>query len=714
MNYDGILNDRQKSAVTHDKGPIAVFACAGSGKTRVVTYRISRLISELGVSPSAILACTFTNKAAGEMKERVTELIGEKAKGLWIGTFHSICYRILRRDARHLGYSPGFTVLDTEDTLDIVKNIMKDMSINPKQLNPRLVRNAISSAKNSLVGVDEYAQMAKTQRAQSISSVYRRYQSTIEEMNSMDFDDLIGKTIRLLSMYTDIADKYKNQFEYFLVDEYQDINPSQHMLIKILADSGNIMIVGDDDQSIYAFRGATPGIMLDFESDFPGLEKIMLDINYRSTGSVISVADQLVRRNKKRVEKKLVAHAGEGEKVYLYRGVEPSDEAYYVAREIQKGFETGRKYSDFAIIYRTNAQSRSFEEALISRGIPYQLIGGIRFYGRKEIKDLLAYLRIIVNPADKVSFRRALMNPKRSIGYSTLARMELIATEFKVTLEESLSRLLEEGQLNKTATINAEKFLELIAELRSISDNESASKVVESLVDRLEIIDRLRSDGTEEGEARAANIEEFLNLSAEFENFSDERGLEAFLASVSLIADIDQSDSEADKVLMTTIHQVKGLEFPVVFLCGLEEGTLPHQRSLESEEDIEEERRLAYVGITRAKEVLHISYVTNRHIHGVPKVCTPSRFIKEIQSNSNIETRGLAGSIKTSGTISAFETLHKKKKKEIIKVEEGDCVSHKAWGKGIVVSVDGDRAEIAFGSVGIKLLNLRYAPIEKA
>ncbi len=659
------------------------------------------------------MACTFTNKAAKEMKERVSKLIGKKAGGLWIGTFHSICFRILRRDSHHLGYTPGFTVMDAEDSLDIVKLIMREMQINPKMLNPRLVKNSISSAKNALVGVDEYAQMARTQRSVTISTVYRKYQARIEEMNSMDFDDLIGKTIRLLSIYTEIAKKYQEQFEYLLVDEYQDINPSQHRLIQLLAKSGNIMIVGDDDQSIYAFRGATPGIMLDFDSDFPGVETIMLDVNYRSTGSVISVADQLVKRNRKRVSKELIANAGEGEKVYLHRGIEPSDEAYYVAKEIQKEHDDGRDYSDFAIIYRTNVQSRSFEDALISRGIPYQLIGGTRFYQRKEIKDVLAYLRLVVNPADSQSFKRALTYPSKGIGVTTLARMELMTAEFKITFEESLARLIKEGKLNKVAKGNAGKFLELINELRTSADTESAPKVVEMLIKKLGIIENLRSDGTDDNEARATNIEEFLNLSTEFINFSEEQGLEAFLASVSLIADIDQSDPDADKVLMTTIHQVKGLEFPVVFLCGLEEGTLPHSRSLDSEEDIEEERRLAYVGITRAKEVLHLSYVTNRHIHGVPKVCTPSRFIKEIQDNSRIETRGLVGGIKTNGIISPVGGYVKKKSREIVKVSPGDEIIHKAWGKGKIVSVDGEQAQVEFGSVGAKLLNLRYAPIEK-
>jgi DNA helicase II / ATP-dependent DNA helicase PcrA len=715
MNLSDCLNEQQLSAVLHEEGPISVFACAGSGKTRVITYRIARLISDLGVSPSSILACTFTNKAANEMKGRVSDSIAQKANGLWIGTFHSICFRILRREASHLGYKPGFTILDTEDSLAVVKGIVRGMNIDKRAINPRFVRNAISSAKNAMINEDQYAQTARTQKSVIVSSVYKRYQREIEEMNAMDFDDLISKTLKLFTFYSGVLDKYQNQFEYYLVDEYQDINPSQHQLIKLLAGNGkmNIMIVGDDDQSIYAFRGATPGIMLDFKTDFPGTKMVKLDINYRSTSSVLSVAHQLVSKNKRRVKKNLVAHAGEGLKVSLYRGMEPSDESYQVAREIQKGHENdNRKYSDYAIIYRTNAQSRTFEEALISRAIPYQLIGGIRFYQRKEIKDLLAYLRFVVNPADHQSFKRAILYPRRGIGYSTINKLDLISREFKLTHDKALAHLIENNALNSSATTNARHFLNLINELKVLADTEPAHKVIEKLIERLDIISVLRSSDTEEDESRAENVEEFLNLSTEFMGFTDEEGLEAFLASVSLIADIDQSNTNADKVLMTTIHQVKGLEFPVVFLCGLEEGTLPHIRSIDTESDIEEERRLAYVGMTRAKEMLHLSYVTNRHIHGIPKVCTPSRFVKEIKDNEHIETIGLSGSIKTDGTIPSIGRKRFKKKEPVV-VNKGDIVNHRAWGTGKVISVDGENAEVEFSSVGPKLLNLRYAPISR-
>jgi len=716
MNFANELNTKQLEAVTHSGSPIAVFACAGSGKTRVITYRIAYLIDEFGLKPSEILACTFTNKAAGEMKERVNSLVGESVRGLWIGTFHSICLRILRVEGGHLGYTSGLTVMDEEDSLDLVKSIMREMSINPKQSNPRSVRSAISGAKNNLVSVDEYASIARTPKSLMVASVYDKYQSRLEELNSMDFDDLIGKTIKLFEDYPQILDKYRERFKHILVDEYQDINPAQHRLITLLAQDDNLTIVGDDDQSIYAFRGATPGIMLQFKSDFPGAKILTLDVNYRSTQSVISIADQLVKRNKKRMDKNLVANAGVGDKVCLYRGTEPSNEAYYVAKEIQNSNSSGRQYIDHAILYRTNAQSRSFEEALMARGIPYKLIGGIRFYQRKEIKDLIAYLRAIINPSDSISFRRALLNPRRGVGPSVISRLELISKEFTLTYEDSLRQMLENDQISSAARPSVSSFLNLLSELRDIANNEPAQNVVMVLVSKLGIAEKLRADGTEEGEARAANVEEFLNLSAEFSKISEgDDSLDAFLGSVALLSDMDQADDTKDRVLMTTIHQAKGLEFPVVFLCGLEEGTLPHARSLESEDDIEEERRLAYVGMTRAKERLHLTYVVNRTLYGTPKLMSPSRFIQEVESNSCIETKGLLGSIKVNDT-KGFSRQSRAsaipQKKEPISTNAGDIIIHRAWGEGVVLSVDGERAVVEFSTVGTKLLNLRYAPVE--
>jgi len=710
------LNERQLEAVNTTEGAIAVFACAGSGKTRVITNRIAHLIKDLGVAPSSILACTFTNKAAGEMKSRVEEMLGQQLGGLWIGTFHSICLRILRKEAHHIGIDPRFTVVDEEDSLDLIKGIMRDLSVDVKQISPYIVKSAISAAKNSLVDPSSYQASAMLPKTRTIGQIYKMYQDRLSEMNSFDFDDLILKTIDLLTDYTEIAKRYYDTFVYVLVDEYQDINAAQHKLVKLFARRGNIMIVGDDDQSIYAFRGATPYIMLQFADDFPGAKIINLELNYRSTQNILGTASQLVSANQKRHPKEIKASIGNGDPVKVFTGIEPSDEAIYIVEKIRELNSKGRPYSDFAVLYRTNAQSRSFEEIFMANGIPYHLVGGIRFYQRKEIKDLLSYLKIVLNPSDSQSFKRAIQNPRRGIGPALITRIELSAKSLKATMEDALASMMDQGEVTGHVGGSASNFVKLVRELREMANLNPAHEVIKYLIDGINIIETLKNEGTEDSQARAENVEEFLNLSYEFGKTSEDSSLEAFLGTVALMSDMDNVEEGEQRVIMTTIHQAKGLEFPVVFLCGLEEGTFPHLRSLDDQESIEEERRLAYVGMTRAKEALFLTRVINRQLWGGTRLCEESRFLKEIACPEIV----YEGIKKQTQTAREQQRSFVKKsaqviitpKKEPVKVSAGEVVVHQAWGDGTVLNVSGDNAEVDFLSVGRKLLNLRYAPIK--
>lgn len=705
MDLKKELNPAQLEAVMTTEGPVAVFACAGSGKTRVITYRIAHLIADCGVHPSEIVACTFTNKAAGEMKERVAKLIGSDVKGLWIGTFHSICLRILKADGKNIGYDSRFSIFDDEDSSDLVKRCMLDLHIDPKIVNYRNVSQAISKAKYNLLTPEAYAAKAFNPTQKQIAAVYALYQQNLEQMNAMDFDDLINNTIKLLGIDS-VGEKYAKQFRYVLVDEHQDINPAQDVLIKLFAQLGNIMIVGDDDQSIYRFRGATPSIMLDFKNIYPNAKIIKLETNYRSTKDIIDAAHQLVKNNRNREPKELVASLPGKHPVKLYSGLEPSDEAGFVALKIKNLVrEEGRKYSDFCVLYRTNAQSRPFEDAFISSGIPYRIVGGLRFYERKEIKDLLAYLKTSLNPKDTNAFKRAINIPKRGFGPAFLITLELGAKNFNTTLEGSMRTLLEQGQLKGNSASQTQNFIEVLDGIRDKANNAPASQVVAYLINEIGMIAYLK-DGTEEGQSRAENVEEFLNLATEFEKVSEDQSIDAFLSTVQLLTDMDGVDQGIDRVICTTVHQAKGLEFKIVFLTGLEEGTFPHMRSMEAAEDIEEERRLAYVAITRAREMLFLSNVVNRQLWGSTRKTDPSRFLKEI--NQNVVEKDTSSKV-----IPKLNTAPPKilPKREAIVVQIGQIVDHSAWGEGTVVSVDGDNAEIDFKSVGKKLLNMKYAPV---
>ncbi len=705
MDLSRELNPAQLEAVMTTEGPVAVFACAGSGKTRVITFRIAHLISDLGVHPSEIVACTFTNKAAGEMKQRIAKLIGSDIKGLWIGTFHSLCLRILKADGQYIGYDNKFSIFDDEDSNDLIKRCMIDLHIDPKVVNYRNVGQAISKAKYSLLTPDEYNAKAFNPMQRQIGAVYRLYQDSLDEMNAMDFDDLINNTIKLLSIDS-VGEKYARQFRYVLVDEHQDINPAQDVLVKLFAKSGNIMIVGDDDQSIYRFRGATPAIMLDFKNDYPNAKVIKLETNYRSTKDIIDTAHRLVENNRNREPKQLVAALPDKEPVRLYTGLEPSDEASFVTQKIKSLVRDGRKYSDFCVLYRTNAQSRHFEDSFIASGIPYRIVGGLRFYERKEIKDLLSYLKASLNPKDSNAFKRAISIPKRGLGPAFMVGLELASKSTRTTLEQSLKTMVESGDVRGSALNGAREFLDVLDGIRDKANNVPASQVVSYIINQIGIIGLLK-DGTEEGQSRAENVEEFLNLSAEFEKVSEDQSIDAFLSTVQLLSDMDSVEAGVDKVICTTVHQAKGLEFPVVFLTGLEEGTFPHQRSMEAQEDVEEERRLAYVAVTRAKEMLFLTNVVNRQLWGSMRKCDASRFLKEMDPSK----------FERDMTSKAMPKISREPpkilpKREPIVVEVGQIIDHSAWGEGTVVTVNGDNAEVDFKSVGKKLLNMRYAPIK--
>lgn len=705
MDLSKELNPAQLEAVMTTEGPVAVFACAGSGKTRVITFRIAHLISDLGVHPSEIVACTFTNKAAGEMKQRIARLIGSDIRGLWIGTFHSLCLRILKADGKYIGYDSKFSIFDDEDSNDLIKRCMIDLHIDPKVVNYRNVSQAISKAKYSLLTPEEFNAKAFNPMQRQISAVYKLYQDSLDEMNAMDFDDLINNTIKLLSVDA-VGEKYAKQFRYVLVDEHQDINPAQDVLVKLFAKSGNIMIVGDDDQSIYRFRGATPAIMLDFKNDYPNARVIKLETNYRSTKDIIDTAHRLVENNRNREPKQLVAALPDKEPVRLYTGLEPSDEASFVTQKIKSLVRDGRKYSDFCVLYRTNAQSRHFEDSFIASGIPYRIVGGLRFYERKEIKDLLSYLKASLNPKDSNAFKRSIAIPKRGLGPAFMVGLELASKANKTTFEEALKTMVETGEIKGAALNGAREYLEVIDGIRDKANNVPASQVVSFIINQIGIIGLLK-DGTEEGQSRAENVEEFLNLSAEFEKVSEDQSIDAFLSTVQLLSDMDSVESGTEKVICTTVHQAKGLEFPVVFLTGLEEGTFPHQRSMEAQEDVEEERRLAYVAVTRAKEMLFLANVVNRQLWGSMRKCDASRFLKEMDPSK----------FERDLTSKAMPKINREPpkilpKREPIVVEVGQVIDHSAWGEGTVVMVNGDNAEVDFKSVGKKLLNMRYAPVK--
>lgn len=632
------LNPEQRQAVEATEGPLLIMAGAGSGKTRVLTHRIAYLIATRKAPPWAILAITFTNKAAREMQDRVSRLVGgHEGRDIWVSTFHSMCVRILRRDIERIGFTSNFSILDSTDQLSVIRNCMKEMNIDTKKFEPKAVQSMISTAKNELVTPQQYEQKVGDYFEGIVARVYTMYQRRLRSNNSLDFDDLIMKTIELFKEQPEVLDFYQKKFQYIHVDEYQDTNRAQYMLCRMLADKHHrICVVGDSDQSIYRWRGADISNILNFEKDYPEAKTILLEQNYRSTSTILNAANEVIGQNTGRKPKKLWTDKGDGDKIKVYRADSEHDEGYFVTTEIHNNVKKDRHYRDHAILYRTNAQSRVIEEILIKSDIPYQIVGGIKFYDRKEIKDLLAYLRLLSNPDDDISLTRVINVPKRGIGDTTVGKLADAAAQRGVSIFRVLQVVDDLGFAGRTRNALVD-FFDMIDGLHRMVEYLSVTELTEKLLEMTQYRLELQNENTLESRSRLENIDEFLSVTMEFENNNEDKSLVSFLTDLALIADIDSmndnSDAEKpndDAVVLMTMHSAKGLEFPVVFIVGMEEGVFPHSRAFLDNEELEEERRLAYVGITRAEEKLFLSCAQMRTLFGRTTANPPSRFLDEI------------------------------------------------------------------------------------
>lgn len=709
------LNREQQEAVRTTEGPLLIMAGAGSGKTRVLTHRIAYLMAEKHVAPWNILAITFTNKAAREMKERVQALVGGAAEDIWISTFHSMCVRILRRDVDRIGINRNFSILDTTDQLSVIKHILSEKNIDPKKFDPRAILGTISSAKNELLSPEQFAKKAGSYYEKIASDVYTEYQQRLLRNHSLDFDDLIMTTIHLFERVPEVLEYYQYKFQYIHIDEYQDTNKAQYRLVKMLAEKlQNICVVGDSDQSIYRWRGADIQNILSFENDYPNAKVILLEQNYRSTKRILQAANEVIENNYNRKPKKLWTENPEGQKIVYYDAMSETDEAQFVVGKIKEYVESGkRRYSDFAVLYRMNAQSRIVEEMLLKANIPYKIVGGLKFYDRKEIKDILAYLRLIANPNDDISFIRIINVPKRGIGASSLEKVSHYATANGLSLFQALGELEEIG-LSARIAAPLNEFRRQIEHWGQMQEFLSVTELVEEVLEKSGYRDMLRAEKTLEAQSRLENIDEFLSVTKHFENVNEDKSLIAFLTDLALVSDIDQLNAPEEKgseaVVLMTLHSAKGLEFPVVFLIGMEEGIFPHSRSLDNEEEMEEERRLAYVGITRAEEELFLTSAQMRTLFGRTAMNPLSRFVVEIPDElvEQVHKKAWTPKVATARTATAIAKEWK----------VGDKVEHKKWGVGTIVSVRGEgddlELDVAFQRpTGIKRLLAQFAPITK-
>lgn len=712
------LNPQQQKAVKTTEGPLLIMAGAGSGKTRVLTHRIAYLIEEKGVHPANILAITFTNKAAREMKERIHQLLGEVANDIWISTFHSMCVRILRRDIDRIGFERHFTILDDTDQLSVIKNILKELNYDPKKFSPYAILNSISSAKNELKTAKDYGKTVGNIHEQVVSEVYEQYEKTLRKNQALDFDDLIMMTITLFKRVPEVLEYYQRKFQYIHVDEYQDTNRAQYVLVNLLASRlQNICVVGDSDQSIYRWRGADIRNIMSFENDYPNAKVILLEQNYRSTKIILDAANEVIKHNFDRKPKKLWTNNEKGKKIALYTALNEKDEARFVVNKIKELMEKEkRKLSDFAVLYRTNAQSRVLEEELLKAKLPYKIVGGMKFYDRKEIKDLLAYLRLIANPNDDISFQRIINVPKRGIGASSIEKIAQFAALHEISMFEALNSIDLIG-LSPKISHAASQFSDLIKNFSKMQDYLSVTELVEEVIEKSGYREMLKRENTLEAESRIENIEEFLSVAKNFEEASEDKSLIAFLTDLALITDLDQVDEDGTNVIyLMTLHSAKGLEFPVVFITGLEEGIFPHSRSLTGDEnEIEEERRLAYVGITRAEEELYLTNAEHRILYGFQSSYRPSRFLDEIPENL-IEKMNLEKeSVPLKRNI--VRPVIRPAQEGNVDWKVGEKVQHKKWGTGTIVSVKGEGEDmeltVAFPDIGIKNLLAKYAPLEK-
>jgi DNA helicase-2/ATP-dependent DNA helicase PcrA len=729
------LNTNQLLAVEHEGSPLLVVAGAGSGKTRVLTRRIAYLLAERNIAPFEILAITFTNKAAGEMKDRVLELVGDRAKSMWVSTFHSACVRILRKEASLLGYTNSFTIYDQSDSLRLITVVMREMNIDEKRYAPRAIASLISQAKNELLGPIDFSKQANDHFKEIVAEVFNIYQKRLVNANSMDFDDLISKTVEILQLFPETKAKYRSRFRHILVDEYQDTNHAQYALIKELVGSdkegfppAELCVVGDADQSIYAFRGANIRNILQFEADYPTAKTILLEQNYRSTQNILTAANSVISNNEGRKEKNLWSEAGSGSLINGYVAESEHDEANFVVSQISRLRELNQSMpGDTAIFYRTNAQSRVFEEVFMRAGIPYKVVGGVRFYERKEIKDFLAYLRVIVNPNDEISMKRIINTPKRGIGDRSIAQIESFARSNNLSFWQTLCEVDKNKEITAKSQLVLREFVQLIKSLQTLVDAKTLPSVIaQAVLEQTGMLKELKESKDPQDEVRVENLEELVAVATEYEEgeFGDDEeiSLSGFLEGVSLVADADQIPDGEDHgglVTLMTLHTAKGLEFKTVFLTGMEEGIFPHSRTLDDPEELQEERRLAYVGLTRARENLFITRAEYRSAWGAPNYNLASRFITEIPAKviewnqAQERSTNLRNSIrrnftapKATGKISTTMILN-----------AGDRVSHDTFGLGTVKEVngEGDRAEatIDFGSFGDKRLLLRYAPVVK-
>ena len=741
------LNPQQISAVTHAGSPLLVVAGAGSGKTRVLTRRIAYLMAARNVAPHQILAITFTNKAAGEMKMRVAELVGERAKSMMVSTFHSACVRMLRTDATVLGYKNSFTIYDQSDSQRLAAIVMNDLKMDTKRYAPRAVSAAISNAKNELMGPADYQQTVKNHFEEVVAEVFAQYQKRLKTANSMDFDDLIMNMVAVLQREPNVRNKYRSRFRHILVDEYQDTNHAQYQLISELVgkpgdgyEQAELCVVGDADQSIYAFRGATIRNILQFEEDYPDANTILLEQNYRSTQNILSAANAVIANNEDRKAKNLWSDSGSGPKIIGYIADSEHDEAEFVISEIVRlKKEQLSNPGETAIFYRTNAQSRVFEEVFLRVGIPYKVVGGVRFYERKEVKDILAYLRVIENDSDEVSLRRIINTPKRGIGDRALDQLDTWRNQNQLSLWQGLTEVRQIPDFPARSIAAIVEFVELIKSFQVLNEAKARPSVITSAVlEQSGLLSELSNSKDPQDEVRVENLQEFVSVATDFETMQFSEGitptLGEFLEQISLVADADEipeGDDHGGVVTMMTLHTAKGLEFPTVFLTGMEEGVFPHNRAIGEKDELEEERRLAYVGLTRAQRNLYVSRSQYRSVWGAPNYNPASRFLQEIPeelidwqsaNQSLVSSKSGIGSEKTnikmrSNFAASAKSKSTKPKNQTMQLNVGERVSHDTFGLGTVVAVngDGDRAEatIDFGSAGEKRLLLRYAPVEK-
>lgn len=715
------LNPEQCEATKTLDGPLLILAGAGSGKTRVLTHRIAYMIQE-GINPYNILAVTFTNKAANEMKERVENLLEQKGDGLWIGTFHSMCVRILRRELDKLGYNKNFVIYDTSDQLTVIKDAMKQLNIDTKQFNPRAIRAKISSAKNELITPEEYRDSVGGFFEEIVAKVFELYQKLLKSSNALDFDDLIMLTVKLLRKFALVRAYYQNKFKYILVDEYQDTNHAQYVLVHLLAEKyRNLCVVGDPDQSIYGFRGADIRNILKFEEDYPEAKVIKLEQNYRSTERILDAAHHVIVKNEDRKEKRLWTANGEGAHLGFFQAVSDREETQYLITEILKlRQQDGYDYSDFAVLYRINAQSRILEDAFLRNRIPYKIVGGLRFYDRKEIKDIIAYLRLIYNPADDVSFARIVNRPKRGIGATSLDRLSVYAAENGVSLYEAASKVKEILTIRGRAKNELLFFYEMLEGLRSLIEDLSVTELTKKVLDETGYLEELELQGTVEARTRIENIQELFSAMQQFIKSGQGYTLAAYLEEVSLISELDNVDESDDAVLLMTLHTVKGLEFPVVFITGMEENIFPYVRALEEGGGLEEERRLCYVGITRAKKQLYLTCATQRMVFGQLKLNPCSRYIDDIPTELFGQSRAedKPADEQTFADTAQQGTGRTAPINEFTQYFGGERVKHPKWGTGTVVGVKGEgenqELDIVFPApTGLKKVLLCYAPLER-